>query len=97
MRADDDRSSLRGLNVAHLASAAFEVLRFGGTERALDVSCRGFEIRIPFAPREHGDVVMEALGERSALVGERRQRPRMGTSRHCCHIESKAYQESNYR
>src|SRR5437763_14108213 len=86
MLADDVRSCLRGLNVALLASAAFEVLRFGRTERALDVPRRGFEIRVPFALCEHGDVVMEALGERAALVGERRQRPGMGTSRHCDHV-----------
>src|SRR5258708_6982085 len=96
MRADDDRSGLRGLNVAYRASAAFEVLRFGRTECALDVPCRGFEIYIPFALREHGDVAAQALGQRVALVGERRQWPRMGTARHCRHIESKAYQESNY-
>src|SRR5712691_8608100 len=95
MRADDDRSGLHGLNVAYLASAAFKVLRFGRTECALDVPCRGLEIRIPFALCEHGDVVMEPLGQRAAFVGERRQRPRMGTPGHCRHIESKTYQESD--
>src|SRR5882762_600740 len=97
MRADDDRSGLHGLNVAYCASTAFEVLRFGRAERALDVPCRGFEIRIPFALCEHRDVVMEPLGERAAFIGERRQRPGMGTPGHCCHIENKACQESNYR
>src|SRR5882762_1962269 len=97
MRTDDDHRWFCGLNVAYPASAAFKVLRFGRTECALDVPCRGLEIHIPFALCEHSNVAAQPLGQRAAFVGERRQRPRMGAPGHCCHIESKTYQESDCR